>query len=113
MPRILKTVLLLTVLLSVYSSASADEEIPYALRMPYRIVRGAGNIGLGWTEILLRPFGESKTESVGESLSMGGAHTLIRLGVGLMDISTFWVPDIQMLEMYPDWQGWPYLFHWS
>ncbi|GEM_PF-1207573 len=90
-----------------------DEEISYAARIPYRIVRGVTNIALGWTEIFLRPFGESKTESVGEAMSMGGAHTLMRLVAGVTDITTFWVPDIQMLEIYPDWQGWPYLFHWS
>ena len=92
---------------------SADEDIPYLARIPYRIVRGVANIGLGWTEIFLRPFGEHHTESVGEAMAMGGANTIIRLFVGVTDISTFWVPDIQMLELYPDWQGWPYLFHWS
>jgi hypothetical protein len=90
-----------------------DGDIPYAARMPYRIIRGVTNIGLGWTEIFLRPFGESKTESPGESMAMGGANTLIRIGVGIMDITTFWVPDMQVLDLYPDWQGWPYLFHWS
>jgi len=90
-----------------------DADIPYAACIPYRIVRGAANIALGWTEIILRPFGESKTESIGEAMSMGGAHTLMRLVAGVTDITTFWVPDIQMLEIYPDWQGWPYLFHWS
>ena len=90
-----------------------DEEIPYAARIPYRIVRGITNVGLGWTEIFLRPFGEHKTESAGESLATGGAHTLIRFTVGMIDITTFWVPDMQMLDLYPNWQGWPYLFHWS
>jgi hypothetical protein len=92
---------------------AGDETIPYPLRMPYRIIRGAANIGLGWTEMILRPFGEHKTESIGESLSQGAANTLIRLTAGVTDISTFWVPDMQMLDIYPDWQGWPYLFHWS
>ncbi|MBI4550404.1 MAG: hypothetical protein HY714_05715 [Candidatus Omnitrophica bacterium] len=90
-----------------------DSDLPYAARMPYRIIRGVTNIGLGWTEILLRPFGESKTESAGESMAMGAANTLIRVGVGIVDITTFWVPDMQVLDLYPDWQGWPYLFHWS
>ncbi|MSR77644.1 MAG: hypothetical protein EXS63_05400 [Candidatus Omnitrophica bacterium] len=92
---------------------AADEDIPYGLRMPYRIVRGAANLGLGWTEILLRPFGEYKTESPGHALSLGAAHTLMRMTGGVTDITTFWVPDMQMLEIYPDWQEWPYLFHWS
>lgn len=92
---------------------ASDEDIPYAARMPYRIVRGATNIALGWTEIFCRPFGEHHTESIGEAMAMGGANTIIRLFVGITDISTFWVPDIQMLELYPDWQGWPYIFHWS
>jgi len=101
-------------LLSLASPSFAnDEQISYGARIPYRILRGLTNVALGWTEIFLRPFGEHKTESVGESLAMGGANTLIRLGVGVMDISTFWVPDIQILDLYPDWQGWPYLFHWS
>lgn len=90
-----------------------DQNIPYAIRIPYRIVRGAVNIGLGWTEIFLRPFGERKTESVGEAIAQGASNTLIRGVAGMIDITTFWVPDIQMLEIYPDWQGWPYLFHWS
>lgn len=97
----------------VTSARADDADIPYAARIPYKIIRGAANIALGWTEIFLRPFGENGTESVGEALSMGGAHTLMRLAGGITDITTFWVPDIQMLEIYPDWQGWPYLFHWS
>lgn len=90
-----------------------DEDIPYPVRIPYRILRGAANIGLGWTEMFLRPFGEYKTESVGEAIGQGAANGFIRAGVGIMDITTFWVPDIQMLDLYPDWQGWPYLLHWS
>ena len=90
-----------------------DQDIPYLPRMPYRIVRGVTNVVLGWPEILLRPFGERKTESAGEALSLGAAHTLVRAAVGITDIVTFWVPDIQMLDLYPDWQGWPYIFHWS
>ena len=97
----------------VNTALSSDEDIPYGARIPYRIVRGAANIALGWSEIFLRPFGERDTESVGEALAMGSANTVIRLFAGVLDISTFWVPDIQMLELYPDWQGWPYLFHWS
>jgi hypothetical protein len=92
---------------------ASDQDIPYAARMPYRIIRGAANIGLGWTEILLRPFGEHKTEAVWESISTGGINTAIRLFAGVQDIATFWVPDIQMEELYPDWETWPYLFHWS
>ena len=92
---------------------AADQDIPYLARIPFRILRGVANLGLGWTEIFLRPFGEHQTESAGEALAMGAANTLIRAGVGVTDIVTFWVPDIQMLDMYPDWQGWPYLFHWS
>ena len=92
---------------------ASDDSIPYPVRMPYRIVRGATNIALGWSEIILRPFGERKTESPLEAMSMGGAHTLMRLAVGATDITTFWVRNIQMLDLYPDWQGWPYLFHWS
>lgn len=115
MQKILATLL---ILLGIYfSSASsafaADEDIPYGIRMPYRIIRGVTNIALGWTEILLRPIGERKTESFGEAVSMGGANTLARLAGGATDITTFWVPDIRMQEIYPDWQGWPYLFHWS
>mgnify|MGYP001286695115 CR=1 FL=1 len=90
-----------------------DEDIPYPARVPYKIVRGVTNIALGWTEIFLRPFGEHETESIGESLGMGYANTLIRFMAGFVDVTTFWVPDIQMLDLYPDWQGWPYLFHWS
>ena len=104
----------LLLLLAVQPSLfAADEEIPYLARLPYRILRGVTNVGLGWTEIFLRPFGERQTESVGESFSLGAAHGFIRAVVGITDITTFWVPDIQMLELYPDWQGWPYLFHWS
>lgn len=91
---------------------AADEDIPYGVRMPYRIVRGVTNIALGWTEIFIRPFAEHENEGIGEALSMGGANTLIRLGVGLTDITTFWVPDIQMPDMYPDSEPWPYLFQW-
>lgn len=91
----------------------ADETMPYLIRMPHRIARGITNIALGWTEILLRPFGEYRTESPFEAMSMGGAHTLMRFGAGFADITTFWVPEMQMLDLYPDWQGWPYLFHWS
>ena len=92
---------------------AGDDQIPYPARIPYRIVRGVTNIGLGWTEIFLRPFGEHKTESAGESISMGCANTLIRAGVGITDITTFWVRDIKMLDLYPNGEGWPYLFHWS
>lgn len=96
------------------SLASAnDEDIPYLARIPYRIVRGAVNIGLGWTEILLRPIGEHKTESFGEALATGAANGFYRTTAGIYEIVTFWVPDIQMTELYPDWQGWPYIFHWS
>lgn len=114
--KIIKTVSALALGLALFAAGplyADDEDIPYAARMPYRIVRGVTNIGLGWTEIFLRPFGESNTESAGESMAMGAANTLIRAGVGIVDITTFWVPDIQMLDLYPDWQGWPYLFHWS
>lgn len=90
-----------------------DEDIPFGLRMPYRIVRGITNVALGWTEILLRPFGEHKTENVGEAMSQGASNTVIRASAGFTDIVTFWVPDIKMLDLYSDWQGWPYLFHWS
>ena len=108
-------VLLLVFILAICpkNALADDQDIAYAARIPYRIVRGITNVGLGWTEIFLRPFGEHKTESVGEALSMGAAHTLIRAGAGLTDIVTFWVPDIQMTDLYPDFQGWPYLFHWS
>ena len=116
MPKI-RVFLLLFLFAAVFLSSrpcfAGDESIPYGLRMPYRIVRGITNLGLGWTEILLRPIGEHKTETVGESFSQGSANTLIRFSAGITDISTFWVPDMQMLEVYPDWQGWPYLFHWS
>lgn len=95
-------------------SAQADDaDIPYAIRIPYRIVRGITNIGLGWTEMLLRPIGEIKTEKPLEAFAHGAGNALARLSAGATDITTFWVPDIQMLELYPDWQGWPYLFHWS
>ena len=92
---------------------ASEVSLPYPLRVPYRIIRGVTNVVLGWPEIFLRPFGEHATETVGESLAMGAANTAVRFGVGLTDIVTFWVPDIQMLDLYPDWQGWPYLFHWS
>ena len=59
--------LLLIMPLSVKAYAH-DQDIPYAVRMPYRIVRGIVNLGLGWTEILLRPIGERKTESVGDAI---------------------------------------------
>ena len=107
-------ILILVIGLTALPQANAsDDEIPYGLRIPYRIIRGATNICLGWTEIVLRPMGEHTTESIGESMSMGVANTTIRFIAGITDISTFWVPDIQMTELYPDWQGWPYLFHWS
>ncbi|MBI4430833.1 MAG: hypothetical protein HY587_03875 [Candidatus Omnitrophica bacterium] len=95
------------------NSYASDEDIPYGWRMPYRIARGVTNAGLGWTEILLRPFGEARTESVSESLAAGALNTFYRLNLGVLDVTTFWVPDMQMLDLYPDWQGWPYLFHWS
>ena len=104
---------LLALILQSQQVFAADEDIPYLARIPYRIIRGATNIGLGWTEIFLRPFGEHQTESVIEAASLGGAHTLMRIAAGGTDITTFWVPNIQMLDLYPDWQGWPYLFHWS
>src|SRR3989338_3131459 len=84
------------------SLCAGDDQIPYGIRMPYRIVRGVTNVALGWTEILLRPFGEHGTESALEAMSMGGAHTLVRFGVGITDVTTFWVPDMQMLDLYPD-----------
>lgn len=92
---------------------AGDEDIPYPVRVPFRIVRGVVNIGLGWTEIFLRPIGEHKTESFLEALGAGGTHTWMRFAAGGVDITTFWVPDMQMEEIYPDWQTWPYLFHWS
>ena len=90
-----------------------DDDVPYGWRMPYRIVRGITNFGLAWTEILLRPFGEAATESVGESLGHGALNALYRTNLGILDVTTFWVPDIHMLDLYPDWEGWPYIFHWS
>ena len=105
--------LMIGITISTPISLAADEDIPYGVRIPYRIIRGVANIALGWTEILLRPIGERKTESFGEAISMGGANTLARLAGGITDITTFWVPDMRMQEIYPDWQGWPYLFHWS
>ena len=117
MKRKVDWISLLTVISMLLASESklfaSDDQIPYLARIPYRIARGTANIALGWTEIFLRPFGERKTESALESISLGGTHALMRLAVGGMDITTFWVPDIQMLDLYPDWQGWPYLFHWS
>lgn len=110
-----KMILILAMFVFVLTSNiyAADDDIPYAARIPYRIVRGITNIALGWTEIILRPFGEYRTESPIEAISMGGAHTLVRLTAGFTDVTTFWMPNIQMLDLYPDWQGWPYLFHWS
>src|SRR3989338_1267722 len=70
-------------ILSVPAVYADDADIPYAARIPYKIIRGAANIALGWTEILLRPFGENGTDSVGEAMSMGVAHTLMRLAGGL------------------------------
>ena len=90
-----------------------DDDIPYGWRMPYRIARGITNFGLAWTEILLRPFGEADTETVRESLAHGALNALYRTNVGVLDITTFWVPDIHMLDLYPDWEGRPYIFHWS
>ena len=107
------SLILILMTLSKPNLYAADTDIPYGVRMPCRIVRGITNIALGWTEIILRPLGELKTESPLEAMSMGGAHTLQRLAAGFTDITTFWVRDIQMTELYPDWQGWPYLFHWS
>ncbi|OGX03453.1 MAG: hypothetical protein A3G87_05705 [Omnitrophica bacterium RIFCSPLOWO2_12_FULL_50_11] len=95
------------------AALAADEDIPYPVRIPYRIVRGSANIALGWTEVLLRPFGERKRESVAESLGLAAGHTVERAAFGFQDVFMCWVPDMQMLELYPDWQGWPYLFHWS
>lgn len=94
-------------------AGAADQDIPLPVRMPYRIVRGAVNIGLGWTEILLRPLGERAAEPAWEAVSKGAINAAIRTGIGVEDIVTFWVPDMQMEELYPDWQTWPYLFHWS
>ena len=110
---IIPVLILLMFATSIPSLLASAEDFPYVVRMPVRIVRGVTNVALGWTEIILRPFGEHKTESVGEAISMGGANTAIRFLAGITDIVTFWVPDIQMLDLYPDWQGWPYLFHWS
>lgn len=109
-------IVLITAILSFLSLASAhasDDDIPYLARIPYRIARGATNVALGWTEVFLRPFGEHKTESVGEAMATGAVNSMIRFSSGILDITTFWVPDIQMLDLYPDWEGWPYLFHWS
>ncbi len=92
---------------------AADEDIPYGVRMPYRIVRGVVNIGLGWTEILLRPFGEIKTEGFFGAVPKAAYDTLTRSSAGFQDIFMFWVPDMQMENVYPDWEVWPYLFHWS
>ena len=90
-----------------------DADIPYGWRMPYRIIRGITNFGLSWTEIILRPFGEAATETIGESIGHGALNALYRTNLGILDVTTFWVPDIQMLDLYPDWEGWPYLFQWS
>ena len=102
-------ILCFLILLSVSQPIFAsDQDIAYPVRMPYRILRGAANIALGWTEVILRPIGENQTESFTEALATGVANTLIRFTAGATDIATFWVPDIQMLDLYPDWQGWPY-----
>jgi len=92
---------------------AADEDIPYGIRMPYRIFRGITNIALGWTEILLRPIGEFKNENPIDAFAKGFYDTLQRGAAGCQDIFMFWVPDMQMENSYPDWQVWPYLFHWS
>jgi len=111
-----RVILLLTLLFLFISQPlvhPADSDIPYAARIPYRIARGITNVALGWTEIFLRPFGEIKTETIGEAIAQGAAHGLSRTGLGFQDVFTCWMPDMQMLDLYPDWQGWPYLFHWS
>lgn len=105
--------LILAVLSAPPRGLANDQDIPYGLRIPYRIVRGVTNFALSWTEIFLRPIGEHQTESFGEAVGMGASNTMIRMSAGFTDIFTCWVPDMQMLEVYPDWQGWPYLFHWS
>jgi hypothetical protein len=110
-----KTILLLLIFLLSLSavSFSADEDIVYAARVPYRMFRGITNIALGWTEILFRPFAARDTEGVVESLGIAAAHTLYRIAVGSQDIFMSWVPDAKLEEFYPDWQAWPYPFHWT
>ncbi len=104
---------LLDLLVLKTAALASDEQIPYLARLPLRVVRGASNVALGWTEPFLRPFGERKSETVSEAMVLGASHTVVRLFGGITDITTCWVPDIQMNEIYPDWQTWPYLFHWS
>ncbi len=108
--------LILTLLFSitfVHPGFADDSSIPYPARVPLRIVRGVTNIALGWTEILLRPIGEHKTESIPEAFGIGFANATTRTTLGGREIFMCWVPDLQMEDAYPDWQTWPYLFHWS
>lgn len=72
-----------------------DKDIPYPIRMPYRIVRGVTNIALGWTEIFLRPLGEPKTEGPFASLAIAVTNASIRGAVGWFDTTTFWGPDLR------------------
>jgi hypothetical protein len=104
---------IVTSLLLPAAGFAQDADIPYPVRMPYRILRGTANIALGWTEVLLRPIGERDSETIGESLARASGNALTRVAAGFQDITAFWVPDMQMSELYPDWQVWPYLFHWS
>ena len=106
-------VLIVLNLLTASFAFAHDEDIPYGIRIPYRIIRGITNIGLGWTEIILRPIGEFQTESIGTSLGNAATHTFGRTAFGFEDIFMSWVPDMNMQELYPDWNVWPYLFHWT
>jgi len=92
---------------------AADSDIPYPVRMPYRIIRGATNIALGWTEIVLRPIKKHGMESLPQSLATGDNNMIIRLFAGAADVLTFWCPKKEILNLYPDGKAWPYLFQGS
>ena len=74
----------------------------YLVKAPSMLVRGLHNVAFGWVEILAQPIRHSKNAPLvlgtATGLIMGPVIAITRMGSGLVDVLTFWVPGFH---------GWP------
>jgi hypothetical protein len=110
---VLTTFMIYFTVFSAKPAFAGDQDKPYLCRMSYRIVRGVTNIGLGWTEIVLRPLVKHKMESTPQSLATANANAAKRLTAGAADILTFWVPGSPNCKWYPMMKDWPFILQGS
>ena len=70
-----------------------NQGAPYAEKAGAGLARGAVNTALGWTELVVQPTAEARTNgNLLLGLGKGVGYAITRTGAGLGELFTFWVP---------------------